>query len=99
MTPIERDGDGFVVPARILAEAFGLTEAEVRKRMHDGTMTSRSETGVGDDAGRWRLTFYHRDRACRFTVDEAGSILKRARFPVRPAAAPSPSGRTSPGQK
>lgn len=86
MTGIERDGEGFVVPAPLLAEAFGIDEAEVKAAMRTGEMTSRCETGVDEDAGRFRLTFRHRDRALRLTVDGDGRILERARFPIRPAA-------------
>lgn len=90
MNQIERDGAGFVVPAALLAEAFSMTEDAVRLAMRDGTLTSRCEAGEGDDAGRWRLTFRHADRACRFTLDATGAILTRSRFPVRspPRAAP-----------
>ncbi|WP_112322832.1 DUF6522 family protein [Oceanibium sediminis] len=86
MTTIERDGEDFVVPATILAEAFGLSEVEVRKNMRAENITSRSEKGVGEDDGRWRLTFHFRDRACRFIVDESGTILKRTSFPIRHGA-------------
>jgi len=83
MTQVERDGSGFVVPATALAEAFGMTESQVRQAMRDGTLTSICEAGVDSDSGRWRLTFRHANRACRYTVDEAGTILSTSRFPVR----------------
>lgn len=83
MTQVERDGAGFVVPASLLANAFGMTEDQVRGAMRDGTMTSVCEAGVGSDAGRWRLTFRHENQACRYTVDAAGTILSTSRFPVR----------------
>ena len=88
VTAVERNAGDFVIEAALLAEAFGLTEAEVRARMRDGAITSRCETGVDEDAGRWRLTFHHGDRACRFVVDEAGTILNRATFPIRVRPAP-----------
>ena len=83
MTAVERQAGDFVIDAALIAGAFKLSEAEVRGRMREGAITSRCETGVGEDAGRWRLTFHHGDRACRFVVDEAGSILNRATFPIR----------------
>lgn len=83
MTQVERDGSNFVIPAAVLAAAFRMTEAELRAAMRDGTMTSLCEAGVGSDAGRWRLTFRHADRICRFTVDETGKILSSSRFPAR----------------
>jgi hypothetical protein len=83
MTRVERNGSGFVVPAALLAGAFAMTEDRILQAMRDGSLTSTCEAGVGSDAGRWRLTFRHADRACRFTVDEAGTVLSTSRFPVR----------------
>jgi len=73
-------------------EAFGLSEDEIKARMRDGVITSRCETGVDSDAGRWRLTFHCGDRACRFIVDEAGNVLTSATFPIktRPQEAAAP---------
>jgi hypothetical protein len=81
MTQVERVGEGFVVSAKLLAESFKMTEDEVRLAMRDGSLTSRCETGLGEDAGRWRLTFHHAGRACRFTIDPTGAILKSSRYP------------------
>lgn len=83
MTRIERDGETFVVPAPFLAEVFGIDEAEIKTAMCSGAITSRNETGVGADVGRWRLSFHHGDRALRLIVDAEGRILKRVRFPIR----------------
>ena len=80
---IERNGSDFVVPADLLADAFGLSETDIREGMRAKRITSQSETGVGEDEGRWRLTFFHQDRAVRFIVDEHGEVLKRVGFPVR----------------
>lgn len=87
MTSIERDGEGFVVPAGLLAEAFGLSEEEVRAQMHAEKITSLSEVGTGADEGRWRLSFYFGNRACGLVVDGNGTVLKRIGFP---APAPRP---------
>lgn len=80
---IERNGSDFVVPADLLADAFGLSETDIREGMRTKRITSQSETGLGDDEGRWRLTFFYQDRAVRFIVDEHGEVLKHARFPIR----------------
>jgi Family of unknown function (DUF6522) len=83
MTQAERDGSGFVVSAALLAEAFRMTEDRIRQAMRDGSLTSICEAGVDADTGRWRLTFRHADRACRFTVDEADTILSTSHLPIR----------------
>lgn len=72
------ESDGFVVDAAILAEAFDLTLEETRRRMRGGQIVTRSETGQGEDAGRWRLTFRHADRALRLVVDDSGEILEKS---------------------
>jgi hypothetical protein len=83
MTTVERNAGDFVIDAMLLADAFGLSQDQIKARMRAGTITSRCEAGTDEDAGHWRLTFHHGNRACRFIVDEAGSILTRATFPIR----------------
>lgn len=93
---IERNGSDFVVPADLLTDAFGLSETDIKEGMRTNRITSRSETGLGDDEGRWRLTFFYQDRAVRFIVDEHGEVLKRAGFPIRQSTeqqVPATSGR------
>lgn len=80
MTRIERDGAGFVVAAEVLAAAFGVEAAAVPGMLREGAITSRVESGLADDEGRFRLTFFHHARAFRLVVDAAGRILSRARF-------------------
>ncbi|GEM_PF-371142 len=83
MTAVEHKAGDFVIDAALLAEAFGLPQSEIKARMRDGAITSRCEAGVDEDTGRWRLTFHHADRACRFIVDAAGNALTRATFPIK----------------
>ncbi len=80
---IERNGDGFVVDAALVAEILGIGVAEVREGMRTGAITTRCETGEGSDAGRWRLTFHHGGVARRLVVDESGRVLRRSAFPLR----------------
>lgn len=83
MTTVERVAGDFIIEARLLAEAFTLPENDIKELMRNGAIASRCEAGVGEDAGRWRLTFRHGERVCRFVVDEAGAVLKRTTFPVK----------------
>lgn len=82
MSNISLTTDGFVVDAEIVGAAFGIAPADVPAKLRQGKITSRCETGVDDDAGRWRLTFYSEGRALRMIVDKAGSILSRSTFPA-----------------
>ncbi len=88
MAQVARDGQGFVVDADLLAAMFCISQAEVQEEMRSGAITSTCEAGEGEDAGRWRLTFRRGESACRLTVDDAGTVLQRARFPVRRREAP-----------
>lgn len=82
MTDVERRGNQFVVDALVLADAFDLSVEETRHRMQGGQIASLCETGEGEDAGRWRLTFRHQGRALRLIVDRRGEILGKITFPV-----------------
>ncbi len=83
MTRVERDGEGFVVDASLVAEILGLDVARVREGMQTGAITTMCEAGQGEDAGRWRLTFLHDGAACRLVIDAGGTVLRRSSFPVR----------------
>ncbi|RDW12511.1 DUF6522 family protein [Paracoccus thiocyanatus] len=82
MDMIELTEQGFVVEAQELAAGFGLEPGRVPELMRDNRITTRCETGEGEDAGRHRLTFFYDGRALRLTVDDAGTILSRARFDI-----------------
>ncbi len=68
-----------IIDATDLAGLLGLTPAEVRDRMRDGRITTRLETGEGDDAGKMRLSFFHDDTRIRLTCSEDGTVLKTLR--------------------
>ena len=89
MSDVERDGDRFVVDARVLAKAFDLSLEETRARMRDGLIASSCESGEGEDAGRWRLTFRHQGHVLRLVVDAHGEIRSRSTYPVGHLHAPA----------
>lgn len=85
--------DGFVVDATLVGRAFKLSPDDVREEMRNGKITVRSETGVGQDEGRWRLTFVRDRRALRLIVNRDGDVLSQGTFPVganRPPSRPAP---------
>jgi hypothetical protein len=77
---LTREDGRFVIPATLIADGFGLDPSAVPDLMRRGQLTSQTERGTDADAGRWRLTLYHGDRALRLTVDEDGQILQQTRF-------------------
>lgn len=74
---IEFDGETFSVDAAVIAESFGIAAPLVRSLMREGRITSRCERGIDQDAGRYRLTFFHEDRSVRLVIDESGEIVER----------------------
>ena len=74
--------DGFVVDAKLIGDAFRMTSETVQNEMRDDRITSRCETGEGDDEGRWRLTFYRDGRALRLIVNASGDVMSRSTFPA-----------------
>jgi len=75
---------GFVVDAGLIASAFGLDPAAVPGLMRQVGITGRSETGMGEDAGRFRLMLYHGGRALRLILDAKGTVLARVTLPAQP---------------
>jgi hypothetical protein len=80
---IDFDGQSFNVDAALIANSFGIGPEHVQPLMREGKITSRCERGIDQDAGRYRLTFFHGRRNLSFIVDEAGEIIGRC-FKVTP---------------
>lgn len=83
MADVTRNGEEFTVDAAIIADGLGLPEHAIARGMSNGAITTRTERGEGEDAGRFRLSFFHREKVLRLTVDGDGNILSRARFERR----------------
>jgi hypothetical protein len=80
MAEVKATETGFEVDAGLIASAFRLEAASVPGLLRNQEITNRCETGIEDDAGRWRLIFFHHDRVLRLTVDGSGAVLQRATF-------------------
>ncbi len=94
---ITRDRDGAVIDAADLGALFDLPPAEVAEAMRAVDITSRFETGTGDDAVTFRMTFWHGDRRVRLTCAEDGTVLKTLRNSTRRGAShAAKSGGTEP---
>ena len=71
--------DGVIqVDASIIGRDLGLEPFEVQSLMREGKLTSRCERGVEEDAGRFRLTFFHESRRLRLIIDNTGQIIRRS---------------------
>lgn len=81
---LEASDDGMTINAADLARLLELPEADVKRMMRAGTITSRFERGEGEDAGRFRLTFFEGDRRIRLIVDGSGEVLQISRSRIVP---------------
>ena len=79
MHKVEIQGDDtFQIDASTIGRDLGLQPFEVQRLMHEGKLTSSCERGVDEDAGRYRLTFFHGNRRLRFITDNTGQIIRRS---------------------
>lgn len=81
---LERTDTGFQIDAADLGPLLGVAAADVPRLMREGRITSLSEEGRDEDAGRHRITFRHGATRVRFTVDETGEVLLRTRTTIAP---------------
>lgn len=80
---INVEGDEVTVEADYLAEKLGLSMDRLRAEMRLGIVYGVVERGLGEDAGRLRVTF--RYRACTWTaiVELNGALDETAAFRLR----------------
>lgn len=72
---VQRDNTiTIVVPAELVAAGLGLSTEAFIANLRIGLVHEITEKGVGDDSGRFRLTFRFRSRQFRALVDEAGAV-------------------------
>ena len=71
-----QDGE-IQLDAQIIADGFDLEPARIPALMRDGAITSLCECGIDEDAGRYRLTFFHKSRRFRLVVDDTGALIQR----------------------
>jgi hypothetical protein len=71
---IEIHDDDITVEASYLAARFDLSVDRLRAEMRRGIIFSVVERGMGEDAGRLRLTFRYRARAWTVVVQRDGTL-------------------------
>ena len=86
MSIIEFSQSDVSVDAALIAKDLGLAPEHVLSATRAGRLTAVVEQGIAEDAGRMRLTFYHRHRCLRLIVDERGQVLERSAMRLRPRA-------------
>jgi len=78
MTQVTVNAGEFTVDADMLAAAFALDQNSVQAKMRAGEITGICATGIGEDDGRFQLTFHYQTRALRLIVDASGTVLSKA---------------------
>ncbi|WP_349362898.1 MAG: DUF6522 family protein [Roseitalea porphyridii] len=76
---VEIEQGTVTVSADMLAGPLGIEPDEVQPLMRKGAITGLVEEGVGEDGGRYRLTFRHGGRRLQLICDEDGHVLQRSR--------------------
>ncbi len=89
MTEIEFADNRAQIDAGVVARAFQISPEALKTQMREGTITSRFERGMDEDAGKVRLTFYSATRRVRITADDSGAVLKCSAADI---ARPMPQG-------
>jgi hypothetical protein len=77
-TGIELQPDGVQVDASLVADGLGVEASRVPALLRSGEITSVCERGVGDDEGRYRLTFFHRNKRLRLFIEESCRLVRRS---------------------
>jgi len=77
-TTIAFEDDAVQVPAAVIAYGFDLETPMVQSLMRSGELTSLCEKGENEDVGRYRLTFFYKNRRFQLIVNSSGKILQRS---------------------
>lgn len=66
--------ESIVVPAERIAAALGLASDVFMLKLRGGFVSQRTESGVGEDEGRHRVTFTYRNRTVIAIIDASGEV-------------------------
>lgn len=80
---ISFEGGTVQVEAGLIAKGLQIDEAALREGMQQGLITTLCERGEGEDAGRFRLTFFSPTRRLRLVVGADGAVLQSSTAPFQ----------------
>ncbi len=78
MAVVEFEQGTLNIDAAVIGRGLNVEPYLVQLRMREGKITVLSERGVNEDAGRYRLTFFYKNRRFRLIVDEQGNAVQRS---------------------
>jgi hypothetical protein len=76
MSQITFSGQMIEIDAALVAKGLHMDPGDLRDAMQQGHVTRKVEKGEGEDAGRFRVTFYSPTRRLRLLFDAQGVILQ-----------------------
>lgn len=80
-----------VIDGAPVARALGLDKASFFRLLGQRKIDQLCERGTGEDAGRWRASFYHGRKRVRVVVDREGRVLEPLEISERTSGG-TPSG-------
>jgi hypothetical protein len=75
---VEIDDKTISVDATVLGELLEVLPSDVPALMREHAITSVCERGIDAHEGEFRLSFFHRNRRARLSVDGSGQVLRRS---------------------
>jgi len=70
-TPIE-------IEASVIGDGLGIDPSQVQDLLREGKISTLCERGIGEDQGRYRVTFYYGKQRFRILTDEAGNVIEES---------------------
>ena len=77
MAVVEFEQGTLSIDAAVIGRGLNVEPSLVQILMREGKITALCERGVDEDAGRYRMTFFHENRRFRLVVDEEGNAIQR----------------------
>ncbi len=89
LDPISFTDHGIDIDAGLVARGLRIEPLALRASLRDGRGTRTVEKGEGDDAGRYRVTFYAPTRRFRLVFTAEGGVLQSSSVAYSRKARPS----------
>jgi Family of unknown function (DUF6522) len=78
MAIVEFEEGALRIDGTVIGQGLNVEPSLVQVRMREGKITVLCERGVDEDAGRYRISFFHENRRFRLVVDEEGNAIQRS---------------------
>jgi hypothetical protein len=69
------------IEASVIGGGLGIEPSQVQAQLQEGKISTLCERGIGEDQGRYRVTFYCGKRRFRILTDECGNIIEASARP------------------